>query len=1097
MRTGWIAPFAPFALFVVFALAGCSGGGIELGPSTSEQVGVDGGEVTAPDGSVTLIVPAGALATQKEITIKKVTAPSDVPGTSVVVAYELGPVGTTFDLPITVRWILGPPNADGHHTLPILTTVSEDGVRIQLDDPVVDIAEDGTATASGQLTKLARLEGLSANDISFSLDFDAGTTALLGESIPGFLFFSIEDALLVDSATLRPTWTPVTGYAFPGADPIAVAQPFGGPVLEDIEFRCEQINNGKIGVVAELAGEALAQLNPPGALFQQPFLRWTASCREPVARARREAAAATRMMVLHAVDRTGAPIGEADVLVESPSGATVETVTDADGLGFVFAGPDGAVDVTIRKDEGDGTISRISRQVIVPFVGVVVVPGLVLRAPDDSATMERDGAGAVTVEHTLTDGDASVSFPVGAKVQDGGTSPVTLELTAREPWEGRRPAPGTAHVVQLEIAAEQPATFLRPNGAAGVDLRMAAAAVTGGITPHVFLWTATFGWLDRGAGVRDGDDWLFTGAAIGTHEYAVGWFVNGDDVTLTIVDQNNVPIPDLIVLLDNGAGALTDIAGRVTFETPGGVQRVTMFTPFIGNAFEIEIDGSGDLGVREVPIARNRSIAAILTMFDGEIAAAATATITADGASTQLHSNDDGYAAGLTPAGQGDITFMGEPFIFDSAPNSVNFYAAQAFPPRADGAETTFQVVAKLDYSRAPLTGASGAHVQYTDGSGTQRMGYLNKSGRLTIPRPDGPIDIGFQFKFQRSGIGQVLTRFFHQVPPAEQVGCVFTAAPPPPAGGDFEISITGSYTPLMEGPTELRSVIPASSGITRLIPHTDGAFNIAGVDGENNLVGLTFGIEGIGPQKPLGFRRTLSVAFAALAAGETDAGALNEMVLDRPLRLNFDGAVAGVSADQIWRPRVDGARQSLLALPLGEPQQAWDVNLLDYEGASLSIVVRQEDAFGKLRYLGTYGTVDAALRIRNAEQRPRVTRVGNDGVDLTNLVVGQVYRIEQGDIEGVFRASATTQFVPTPTAFQRAFTIVSCVRLDQDISIMQTPSFARNAIGAIDEALAYYAIEEISGERVPAAQRDTFGRFPACEVEADATPINMEITYE
>jgi hypothetical protein len=75
--------------------------GTPNGAVATQSIGAAGGTLTSTDGTVTITVPAGALATPTDITIQPVTPQS--PG-AVGTAYRLGPEGVTFTTPVTLSF---------------------------------------------------------------------------------------------------------------------------------------------------------------------------------------------------------------------------------------------------------------------------------------------------------------------------------------------------------------------------------------------------------------------------------------------------------------------------------------------------------------------------------------------------------------------------------------------------------------------------------------------------------------------------------------------------------------------------------------------------------------------------------------------------------------------------------------------------------------------------------------------------------------------------------------------------------------------------------------------------------------------------------
>ena len=164
-------------LTVLSALVGCEGTVDATGVMTSEAVvtpgmpmqtngiGAAGGQVTSPDGRVTLIVPAGALASPVNITVTSVSPDSLgalFDDFSVAAAYDMQPSGTTFAEPVQVR-VSSPDTPirgmDGALSFVIQGLVTaEAGEVIALDAQSIDLpANTSTATVSGQLTHFSPL----------------------------------------------------------------------------------------------------------------------------------------------------------------------------------------------------------------------------------------------------------------------------------------------------------------------------------------------------------------------------------------------------------------------------------------------------------------------------------------------------------------------------------------------------------------------------------------------------------------------------------------------------------------------------------------------------------------------------------------------------------------------------------------------------------------------------------------------------------------------------------------------------------------------------------------------------------------------------
>jgi hypothetical protein len=147
------------AIFVIL-IGSCSGGG---GGGGSKKVSATisaaaGGTIS--QGDLTLDIPAGALAEDTEITIRKIN-PADLPGEfselDADTAYQLSPDGLEFSVPITVSIKLDekPVQPDGSLSFPLppLLITSSDGELELLDDITMVVDGDtDSLIATGELT---------------------------------------------------------------------------------------------------------------------------------------------------------------------------------------------------------------------------------------------------------------------------------------------------------------------------------------------------------------------------------------------------------------------------------------------------------------------------------------------------------------------------------------------------------------------------------------------------------------------------------------------------------------------------------------------------------------------------------------------------------------------------------------------------------------------------------------------------------------------------------------------------------------------------------------------------------------------------------
>jgi hypothetical protein len=88
-------------VIAVLALASCGGGGSSSSGSAANGIGPAGGSVTSTDGTVTIEVPADALAVSTPIAI--VPSITSAPQGNIGSVFDFGPIGTTFSKPVTIN----------------------------------------------------------------------------------------------------------------------------------------------------------------------------------------------------------------------------------------------------------------------------------------------------------------------------------------------------------------------------------------------------------------------------------------------------------------------------------------------------------------------------------------------------------------------------------------------------------------------------------------------------------------------------------------------------------------------------------------------------------------------------------------------------------------------------------------------------------------------------------------------------------------------------------------------------------------------------------------------------------------------------------
>ena len=75
--------------------------GTPAGDPITKTIGISGGSIASPDSVMELVIPAGALPANTDITIQPVT--NEAPG-GIGLAYDLLPDGTTFSKPATLTF---------------------------------------------------------------------------------------------------------------------------------------------------------------------------------------------------------------------------------------------------------------------------------------------------------------------------------------------------------------------------------------------------------------------------------------------------------------------------------------------------------------------------------------------------------------------------------------------------------------------------------------------------------------------------------------------------------------------------------------------------------------------------------------------------------------------------------------------------------------------------------------------------------------------------------------------------------------------------------------------------------------------------------
>ncbi len=138
----------------VFTLVGCAGPTGDPQKSASKSLGVEGGQVTAPNG-VGVTIPSGALRRATTITLTPASADQVRPNTpSVGEMYEFGPEGQVFDVPAKVK---------------LEVDLSRLPAGYSIADVVVQRAPVGTAAFETLPTRIVDSNHVEADTLHFSV----------------------------------------------------------------------------------------------------------------------------------------------------------------------------------------------------------------------------------------------------------------------------------------------------------------------------------------------------------------------------------------------------------------------------------------------------------------------------------------------------------------------------------------------------------------------------------------------------------------------------------------------------------------------------------------------------------------------------------------------------------------------------------------------------------------------------------------------------------------------------------------------------------------------------------------------------------------
>jgi hypothetical protein len=125
------------------------------------EIGPEGGTAVSADGKLTLTFPPGSVSDVQQITIEPLDVATELPaefaGLTIDVAYELGPDGMVFDVPITAEFLTDSPAIDENGELianySLLLTESDDGGVDALDNMVTELSyADNTVVEKAEMS---------------------------------------------------------------------------------------------------------------------------------------------------------------------------------------------------------------------------------------------------------------------------------------------------------------------------------------------------------------------------------------------------------------------------------------------------------------------------------------------------------------------------------------------------------------------------------------------------------------------------------------------------------------------------------------------------------------------------------------------------------------------------------------------------------------------------------------------------------------------------------------------------------------------------------------------------------------------------------
>ena len=154
-------------IIAFFIVGSCNGSGGNS--TTTRTIGPEGGTITSTDGRLTLIIPAGALDDDTEISIRTLRGgniPEEFRGLDSDRAYELSPDGLEFNMPVTAELLLDEDtdinNASGAD-LEILLTSSGGFIELPENLQMNVDADMDVVTTSGDITHFSSLTSTSGD----------------------------------------------------------------------------------------------------------------------------------------------------------------------------------------------------------------------------------------------------------------------------------------------------------------------------------------------------------------------------------------------------------------------------------------------------------------------------------------------------------------------------------------------------------------------------------------------------------------------------------------------------------------------------------------------------------------------------------------------------------------------------------------------------------------------------------------------------------------------------------------------------------------------------------------------------------------------